>query len=324
METRVTKKKYFNIIITLIAISTIPIYLYGVEVIRLIFSALATAIVTDWLCVRIFKKQKHDKGDVSYIITALVIALFLPATAPWWIATAAVVVGIVIAKYPFGGTGHNIFNPAAVGLCFVSICWPDYVLKYPVPHSIIDFATNLKIPYEQAPGSVLKLGGVPQLDFFDILLGDFAGPMGTTCIIVLLCCLLYLIFRRTINIKIFLMAVITISAFSAVFPRILVGENTIPLSIMYELCSGGLIFGLIYMANDPVTAPDTRRGQILYGVLLGIIIMVFRYFGTIELEFVYAILLANIFAIPCDRYANFITNKANNVINKLCNKKDKN
>lgn len=298
------KRNFFpHVILCLLSVSIMPIYLYGTRVIILILTAVATSIITDYICTRISPSKHWEKNDLSFIVTALVTALLLPATAPPWLACVSVFIAIVIAKHPFGGNGYTIFNPAAVGLAFCAICWPEYALRYPTPGLTANVVDETMLLFSESPASILRVGGTPKIDYFDVFLGKFAGPMGATCMLVLAACLLYLFLRGIASLKVVLPALTVVGLFAVLFPRISTGEWS---SLLFEGCSGALIFGLIFMANDPVTLPKTGAGKLLYGTIIGFCVVLFRRFGQVELEFVYALLIANIFAIPCDRYANHI------------------
>lgn len=302
------KKKYINTLMTLLAVAVMPFYLYGQRVIPLLITGVVTALVVEFLCVRLAGKKKIEKYDYSAMITALIITLLLPATAPWWIVVVSVSIALIIAKHPFGGTGFNIFNPAAVGLAFIAICWPEYALRYPVPQAIKLVTDDSMIQYTDSFSSILKGGGTPKIHYFTVLLGDFAGPMGATCILVLLACLVYLFVRKSIHSRVFTSTFLVVAITALLFPRV---QTNLLSSLIFEFTSGALLFGTIFMANDPATMPKTKSGQILYGLILGAFVMIFRHFGAMELEFVFALLIANIFAIPCDRYAHAMQNKFN-------------
>lgn len=299
----VAKHEYVNVILCLLAVSVMSVFLYGIRVVILMSAAVITAIITDFICAHLSPFHRREKHDASYIVTALVVTLLLPATAPFWVPIVAVSVSIVIAKYPFGGNGHNIFNPAAAGLAFCAICWPEYVLRYPAPEVNANVVDGTMILYAESPASILAVGGTPKIDYFDVALGKFAGPMGATCMLVLLACLIYLVLRRIAALKVVIPALGVVALVAIVAPRVNTGIIS---SLIFEGSAGALLFGLIFMANDPVTLPKTSAGKLLYGVIIGGCVVTFRHFGQVELEFVYAILIANIFAIPCDRYANRI------------------
>lgn len=302
----VSKRKYVNIIITLLSVAVMPLYLYGTRVLTLLIVSLVTAVVTDFICMKFIARKEYAKHDYSFIITGLIVALLLPATAPIFIAVVATSIAIIVAKHPFGGEGYNTFNPAAVGVAFVAICWPEFVLRYPVPFTTKNVVSESLIQYVSSPSSILRVGGTPKIDYFDVLLGRFVGPMGTTCMIVLGCCLLYLVLRKAVSLRIVLSTLFVVAVTAVLAPRVVTGALS---SIVYEFSAGALIFGVIFMANDPVTIPKTKSGQILYGLILGLSVVMFRHFGNVELEFVYALLIANVFAIPCDKYAFKIKDK---------------
>lgn len=307
MEERIAlKKKYVNIIVCLLAFMFIPLYLYGLRVLTLLITGLVTGVITDWICLWIFRKQHHERYDYSAVITSMIIVLLMPATVPPWIIIISVVLALVVAKHPFGGEGKNMFNPAAVGVAFSAICWPEYVLRYPLPFSTRGVVDEALIQYGVSPASVLRVGGTPKIDYFDAMLGKFAGPMGATCMIVLAACLLFLVLRKCVSLRVVLSTLFVVGLCAIIFPRVITGRWS---SLIFEGCSGALIFGLVFMTSDPTTLPKTNSGQILYGLILGAIVVIFRHFGAVELEFVYAILIANIFAIPCDNYARLMSDK---------------
>lgn len=297
--------KYHNVIISLLSLLVLPAYLYGVR----IFFMLAAGLITAFVCELFYRFfVKHDskmKYDYSGVVTALVVVMLMPATVPVFVICVSVVFGVCVAKYPFGGEGHNIFNPAAVGVAFSALCWPDLVMKYPVPYTAYDI-TNSSVQTGSSLASALRVGGTPKIDYFDILLGRFPGPVGATCVIVLAACAIYLLLRKVISKRVVFSALFVVAACAVLFPRVLTGKLD---SLVYELSSGALLFAVVFMSGDPTTIPKESNGKIFYGTLLGILIVLFRYFGKMELAEVYAILLANVFAGSCDRYANHLSRR---------------
>ncbi|MEG1995895.1 MAG: RnfABCDGE type electron transport complex subunit D, partial [Oscillospiraceae bacterium] len=127
------KTKYINMIVTLLTVIAMAAFLHGPKVIELILVAVFTAVVVDFIIIK-FKKQAFWKQyDFSFIITAIIVTLALPATAPLWMPVVGVLVALLVAKHPFGGVGRNIFNPAATGIAFLAISWSDIFFKYPLP-----------------------------------------------------------------------------------------------------------------------------------------------------------------------------------------------
>lgn len=297
------KHAYIDMLAVLLASFVIPTYLYGVSVIWLLLTGAASALVFEYICLHVFMRTKRQKGDYSSVITGMIVSLLMPATAPFWVVIAAVCFALCIAKYPFGGTGKNIFNPAASGVAFAALCWPEYVLKYPAPFSPQSVASPELIQYADSPASVLRVGGTPKIDYFDIMLGKFAGPIGATCMIVLGAALLYLLFRRAISSHIVFSSIATLFVLSVLFPRVVTGTVA---SVIYEFASGGIIFCIIFMVNDPATMPTMRNGKIIYGIMFGIAVFLFRQFGTTELDSVYAVIICNVFAGSCDKLGEIL------------------
>lgn len=315
----VRKRGYVVVILCLLAVSIMPIYLYGTRVLTLMGVAVATSFIADFLCIKMSAQKQWRKGDYSFAVTGLIIALLLPATAPPWVGAVAAAIAIMIAKHPFGGNGFNIFNPAAVGISFCAICWPEYVLRYPAPYATLNVVDDSLILFSETPARILSVGGTPKIDYFDVLLGEFAGPIGATCMIVLAACLIFLVLMRVVDLRVFMSTLLVVGIFAVLAPRVSTGEWS---SLIYEGSSGVLIFGLIFMASDPVSLPNTRSGRVAFGIILGICVVAFRRFGMIvDLEFVYALLIANIFAIPTDRYAHVVGAKLKLLVYKWREKK---
>lgn len=298
--------KYVEIIVCLLATMVMPVYLYGFRVLFLLFAGLATALAAEYLCVRFSGRKRIEKKDYSYIVTALIVVLLMPATVSPWFVVISVAIALVVAKHPFGGTGKNIFNPAAVGVAFSAICWPEELMRYPIPFTTQGVVDSALIQYGVSPASSLRVGGTPKIDYFDVLLGKFSGPLGTTCMIVLGCCLLFLLLRRVASPQIVFSAFGVVFLTSILFPRVVTGEWS---SLIFEFCSGAFVFGVIFMANDPATMPDTKGGRVFYGVLIGLLVFFLRRYGQMELEFVFVILLANVFASSCDKYAAYLADR---------------
>lgn len=299
IQTGLTQQRHdLDILIALCAVSVMPLFLYGAPALGLLVVTVLTAIAVEFLCQRIAGKKRIEKGDCSHLITAFVTALLLPASAPAWIGATAVAFGLCVAKHPFGGRGANIFNPAAAGVAFVTICWPEFVTKYPVPFSL----ANGVYSYMESPASTLRIGGTPKIELFDMVLGNFTGPMGATCIIVLLSCLVFLAFRRSACLHAIIPAFGTVALAALLFPRLNTGLFN---SLIFELCSGALMFALTFMVSDPGTLPKHRAGRVTYGLLIGLLVLVFRRFGAFDVDMVYVILIANALASSCDGYALF-------------------
>ena len=315
IQTGLTRQRHdVDILVVLIAVSVMPLFLYGMPAFWLLLTTVLTAVAAEYICQRVAGKRRIEKGDLSYLITAFVTALLLPASAPVWVGAAAVTFALCVAKHPFGGRGANIFNPAAAGVAFVTLCWPEFFKKYPIPFSLIDGVYS----YMDSPASTLRVGGTPKIGRLDMILGNFAGPMGATCVIVLLCCLLFLAYRRSACIRAIIPAFGVVAVVAVLFPRLATGRIN---SLIFELCSGALMFGLTFMVSDPGTLPKLKSGRVVYGLLIGVLVVIFRRFGAFDMEMAFVILLANALASACDGYALFVIKRFNRLKARLLEKK---
>lgn len=310
-RTIITSDKCNYVLVSLLILMAIPIYFYGPRAAIIAGIALVTAFVCEMIGKRwFFHLPQTERYDFSSAVTAMIITLLLPPTVDYYIVIIAVVVALFIGKYAFGGTGKNIFNPAALGVAVVGISFPDQVITFPVPGSSIPLDFHIPetadILFQPSFASTLKLGGTPSIDRMDLFLGNFPGAMGATCIIVLVIIGLLLCISKVISFRIILSSLLTVAAFAAVFPRLNTGRVN---SMIFELTSGVLLYGIIFMASDPYTSPLTSIGQVLYGVFLAFLTMLFRQIDSLEIEFVYVVLFANAFAKEFDRLSDFLREK---------------
>jgi electron transport complex protein RnfD len=206
-----------------------------------------------------------------------------------------------VAKYPFGGTGHNVFNPAAAGYSFAAICFTEAMFLYPQPRGWLPLLGKISemtdITLTTSTAFTLKLGGVPKYDLIEVVLGNYPGPMGATNILVIAACLLYLMFRNTVRweIPVFFFLSASVTAFFIRLSGLAAGEGwTMALEALpYELTSGVFLLCGVFMLGDPVTAPKRDWSKIAYAITAGILVMLFRRFGELEEGLPFAILLMN-------------------------------
>lgn len=286
-----------DMIILLLVLCVLAFLYYGGRALIVCAVSVVTAVVCDALCTLI-RGRRPNPRDLSPVVTGLIIALTMPATIPYYVVAAAVVFAIAIVKHPFGGTGQNLFNPAAAGFSFAAICWPGLVFMYPMPFDRIPAFGEVTALLYQNPAFVLKVGGVPANNLTDLLFGNYPGPMGATNILVILACLVYLIFRHTVRWQLPLPFLAACAAVALLFPRAGTGLQ----AVFYELMSGTLLFGAVFVLTDPVTSPKRDSSMAVYGVFAGVVAMLFRYFGGYEESMPFAVLIANAFVPLIDRY----------------------
>lgn len=287
-----------DVILLLLVLCTLAYVFYRTRALVVCGVSVAAAVASDALCT-LLRGRSLDLRDLSPIVTGLIIALTMPATIPYSVVAVAAVFAIVVVKHPFGGLGNNIFNPAAAGFSFVAICWPQQVFMYPQPFDTLPVFGDVSVKLFQNPAFVLKLGGMPTNDITEMALGNYPGPMGATNILVLLACLAYLLFRNTIRWQLPVPFLLTCATIAFLFPRI--GTDPIQ-SVLFEMMSGTLLFGAVFVITDPATSPKRDSSYAIYGIFAGVITMLFRYFGGFEESMSFSILFANAFVPLIDRH----------------------
>ena len=276
-------------VLAIIPLYAMATYYYGVRTLALGALGVAFALGAELICQLIAGKVPNIR-DLSSIVTGLLIPLLMPAAIRFEIVAIAAIFAIAVAKNPFGGTGQNIFNPAAAGAAFAMICWPRQMFAYPVPFDRLAMNIGENSKLVSSPAKALALGGVPTTDLMDMLVGNVSGPMGATCVLVLMTCLLYLLVKRTISLSMTFSLLAGAALVAALFPRAMFTPTA---SVAYELMSGVMLIGAIFLINDPVTSPKRAVPKLVYGFSTGILGMLFRHLGRYEESLLFAILLMN-------------------------------
>lgn len=280
-----------DVIIALVPLYVMSFFYYGARAVMLglcgVISCLAFSVIGS-----IVSRERPNIRDLTPVITGLMIPLLMPADIPYRVVLAACAVAILVVKFPFGGTGNNLFNPAAVGFASVALCWPELVFKYPaVLRTLSVFGENAE-KAAVSPAHSLAIGAVPEYDVLDLLLGSVPGPMGATNILVIVACGIFLIVRKAVNWRTPVFFLLTYGICSALFPRI--GGSGFE-ALCYELFSGMIVFGAFFMLSEPVTSPKHDFGKLLYSAAAGIVVFLFGHFGGFEDGFVYALIIMNVF-----------------------------
>ena len=223
-------------------------------------------------------------------MTGVLLALNLPASTPWWVVFIGAVVAVGVAKMTFGGLGQNVFNPALVGRVFLLISFPTYMTDWAKPDGFIG---NFDAFTGATPLGIAKEGGVAaieSMDYMDMLFCNIGGSAGELSALALIAGFIYLLARRVIRPYITLSILATVAVFSGIFWAINPAEFTDPL---FNLLTGGLLLGSIFMATDYVTSPMSNLGGVVFGIGIGVITMLIRYFGAYPEGVSFAILIMN-------------------------------
>lgn len=271
-----------HVLIALAPAVACALWFFGLPALWVLVTSVASCVATEWLITRYMLRRPVSLSDCSAILTGVLLALTLPSGLPLWMAAAGGMVAIGIAKMAFGGLGCNIFNPALVGRVFLLISFPVAMTTWPLPASPFadtDGATGATVL------SQLKMGLADSgaLDMLGMFIGDMGGSMGEVSAAALLLGFIYLLALRIIkwHIPVSIVAGLVLVDMIAGFP---------PLT---DILSGGLLIGAIFMATDYVTSPMSRRGMLLYGLMIGIITAVIRRWGSYPEGISFAILIMN-------------------------------
>ncbi len=292
---RNTRKYMLDMLLLLCAPAVMAWYYYGSHALRIICVCIITAILTDIIVSAAVKAKAHI-SDLSCVFTAVCIALCMPASIDWKIPCLAVIFAVTVAVIPFGGSGNLLFCPAAAGLAFVTICFPEEFFTYPaIPSSAENLALFSSEDFieGEALSHMLSQGnsiGVNIISYIDILVGNIPGPMGASCAMAMLGGLIYLMFRRPKGAVISISYLISCAAFAAAFPRINSGRAV---SAVMELCAGLVLITALVFISDETVAPKRFVSRICYGVTAGLITMLLRAYSPLEESCVFAVLLAN-------------------------------
>lgn len=284
-----TRKIMLAVIIALVPSTIYGVYLFGFHALLVVLVSVLGAVASEWLF-RLVTKQASHLADCSAIVTGLLLALILPPSTPLWMALLGAVFSIVVAKEFFGGLGMNPFNPALIGRAFLLMSFPAPMTTWHRPlQGLADAASGA------TPLNILKTGGslsdvISSVGasgagglYWQLFLGNRSGSLGETSI--LLVCLggLFLIATGVIQFIVPLALLASTALFS-----LAVGMDP-----LFSVLTGGVAFGAFFMATDYSTSPLTVKGKILFGVGIGLIIVLIRRFGGFPEGVTYAILIMN-------------------------------
>ncbi|MDR3552880.1 MAG: RnfABCDGE type electron transport complex subunit D [Clostridia bacterium] len=275
---------------------------YGMRALLLIAISMVSSLAFEYVYTRIYGKIATI-GDLSAVVTGVIIACNLPATVPLWFPVAGAFFAIIIVKQLFGGIGRNVFNPALAAIVFLTVTWPGIMSVFPLPSKALSiFGSQEGYTTNETVLSSLRQGLLPNVSYGELFWGSRAGCMGTCAALVILIAALYLFYRRLINWQIPVAFLGTVALFACIFPRTPASAGR-PAAVLYELLSGSLLFIALFMATDPATGPISAFGRLAYGVLCGLLTVLIRRLGVFPEGAYFALLLVNPFSMPLDRLA---------------------
>ena len=289
-----SKETTGNIMLWVI-IALLPATFFGIYNFRdthawlLVIVTTTAAVLTEY----IYEKLMHKKitiKDFSAAVTGLLLALNLPPTAPIWMGIIGSVFAILVVKQLFGGLGQNFMNPALGARCFLLISFTGRMTSF--VYDGVSGATPLATIRANIEAGNAALDGVNSMD---MLIGNIAGTIGETSVIAIVIGAIILILKGIIDLRIPGTYIVTFALFIGIFGGFVDGIGFFNVQYMTaELCGGGLMLGAWFMATDYVTSPITKKGQIVYGILLGCLTGLFRLFGGSAEGVSYAIIFSNL------------------------------
>ncbi len=286
-----------DVIIALLPAVAVSVVFYGWKELLVLGVSVACCVLLEYLVTRFLLKAPSTVGDLSAVVTGILLALNLPYTTPWWVVLIGAIVAVGVGKMTFGGLGQNVFNPALVGRVFLLISFPTYMTHWEMPKGLfgVDAVTGAT-PLGVIKEGLLQGGTVPQLmadhgySYGQMLLANMGGSAGELSALALLLGFIYLLVRRVIKPHITLSIWATVALISLIFWLAAPDRFTDPL---FNLLTGGMILGSCFMATDYVTSPMSVMGGIVFGIGIGFITLMIRYFGSYPEGMSFAILLMN-------------------------------
>ena len=269
-----------DVIIALVPATAAGIYYFGLRALILIVAAIISAVFFEWLYEKITKKPVTI-NDLSAVVTGLLLAMNLPASAPVWVAIVGSAFAIIFAKQLFGGLGQNFINPALAGRAFLLASYPTEMTTWVVPNGLAADAATYATPLAQ-----LKNGAL-DASLKQLVIGQVGGTIGETCAIALIIGGIYLLYKHVISWKI---PVIYIATVFILFAEI--GRHGMRMPLQ-EIFAGGVMLGGIFMATDYASSPVTPKGQVIFAVGAGLLTYLIRTFGGYPEGVSYSILIMN-------------------------------
>lgn len=291
-----------QVLIALAPATLAGLYFFRLNALSVIFWCIFGAVGSEFLFQKIIKKESTI-GDLSAVITGLLLAFNVPATLPWWMCLIGSAFAIIVVKMVFGGIGNNFVNPALAARAFLLASFPVAMTTWTKPGVNWITKSNLDAVTTATPLSYLKVGhqGIHALmdtgiTVKDIFVGNMAGCIGETSAILLILGGVYLMYKGIINYVIPTFYILTITIL-----MLILGHFNINF-LLFELLSGGIMLGAFFMLTDYTTSPMTKKGQIIYAVVAGVITTVIRLYGGYPEGVSYSILLVNVLTPLIDKY----------------------
>ena len=299
-----TRSIMLDVILAMLPALAWSVIVFGVKALTLTVVSVLGCVFWEWLYRKLMKKPQ-SVGDLSAVVTGMLLAFVCPTTTPYWMIIIGGFFSIVVVKQLFGGIGKNFVNPALAGRAFLlgsyagtMTFWVDPAQnKAPLMGSTVDVITHA------TPLSYMKNGDMAGLkeaySVADVFLGKIGGSLGEISALLLIIGGLYLIWRKVINWQTPVAYIATVAVITFLFPK---GDASNLEWMLYSLFSGGLMLGAFFMATDYATSPVTKKGQLIFGIGCGLFTVLIRYFGSYNEGVCYSIMVMNLCVALIDKY----------------------
>ena len=278
-DTVTTKNIMYDVLIAMIPAAAFGVYQFGFNALLVIILTMAACVLSEYIFEKAMKRP-ITIADGSALVTGMILALNMPPEIPVWVPILGGVFAIIVVKQLYGGLGQNFMNPALAARCFLLISFAGMMNDFSSANLGFDSVSGA------TPLAMLRSGET--VDLAALVIGRIPGTIGEVSVLALLIGAVYMLVKKVISPRIPLIYIGT----AAVFLFLFGGFD--PYYVICEVCSGGLIFGAFFMATDYVTSPITPKGQIVYGVILGLLTGIFRLWGASPEGVSYAIILSNL------------------------------
>ena len=278
-----------DVLISLLPALVMAVVWFGSRALVLPAVCIGTAVLAEWLSRRVMKRP-NTLGDLSAVVTGLILALNLPASLPLWMAAIGSVVAIVVVKQMFGGIGQNFVNPAMTARIILMVSFPTAMARWTAP-LVSAWSADAVTTATPMASLAASSGGHLSADLpslWRMLVGYHGGSMGEVCALALLVGGVYLIIRRVIS------PIIPAAYIGTVAVWMLAAGRGDLRFVAYELLGGGLLLGAFFMATDYATSPITAKGKWIFGIGCGVITSVIRLYGSLPEGVSFSIILMNI------------------------------
>lgn len=294
-----TRRMMGDVLIALVPALIVAALVYGLQSIVVTAFSVASCVLVEWFVQKFMLKGPSTLGNLSAVVTGVLLGFNLPANIPLGLVAIAAVVAIGIGKMTYGGLGKNLFNPALVGRVFLLVAFPVAMTSFPEAAGAVSGATPLAMAKDAIKAGVPAVEVMQSVDLGAMSLGMKSGSLGEVSVVALLLGFVWLLVRRVISWHIPVCVLGSMALFSTIAWVCNPAEYMSP---MFHLLSGGAVLGAVYMATDYVTSPMTKKGMVIYGVGIGVITMLIRLWGPYPEGMSFAILIMNSVVPLIDKY----------------------